>query len=143
MFSLGASVLRGKAAEQRLEEDDGARFNLFEWENRFKTDMEITRASSFFVVYKNNNDLLHNEVSRSTKGHTLHMMEELHGVSERSEESAGSGAAAENTENSSYLFFPDTKKGFNEQLRVPSGDPCCHESCSISVPFHPAPLLQT
>lgn len=40
-------------------------------------------------------------------------------------------------------LVPYTKKGFNEQIPVPSGEPCCHESCSISVPFHPAFLLQT
>lgn len=40
-------------------------------------------------------------------------------------------------------LLPWTKRGFNEQLHVPSGDPCCHESCSISVPFHPDLLLQT
>lgn len=40
-------------------------------------------------------------------------------------------------------LLPCTKNSFNEQLHVPSGDPCCHESCSISVPFHPALLLQT
>ena len=36
-----------------------------------------------------------------------------------------------------------TMKGFNEQLHAPSGDPRCYKSRSISVPFHPAPLLQT
>lgn len=36
-----------------------------------------------------------------------------------------------------------TEISFNEQLHVPSGDPRCHESSSISVPFHPALLLQT
>lgn len=58
-------------------------------------------------------------------------------------EPSGSQTATENPENTSYLFLPYTKKGFNEQLHVPSGDPSCHESCSISVPFHPALLLQT
>lgn len=41
----------------------------------------------------------------------------------------------------SLLFC--TKKDFNEHLHVPNGDPCCHQSWSISVPFHPALLLQT
>lgn len=68
----------------------------------------------------------------------LIIMESVRGV----QQSSGSQTVPENTQ-LQLPILPFTKKGFNEQLHVPSGDPCCHESCSISVPFHPALLLQT
>lgn len=128
------------------------------WIFIFIKDIKPTEShiSSFVSKKKNKKktyNILHNEVRcntyrecRSTWGHiqtwTCHnnaAPQRVRGV----QESSGSQTTTENTENTSYLFPPYTMKSFNEQLHVPSGDPCCHESCSISVPFHPALLLQT
>lgn len=85
-----------------------------EWENHFIKDIKITqsRASSFFIVYKNNN-ILHNEVQHIEQEHKRSHAQQCtshdRGASqcEGSEESSGS---TENTENSSYLFSPTLRK---------------------------------
>lgn len=99
--------------------------------------------------------MLHNEVRcniygecRSAAGHTQPWASHNHGLCSftQCEGSAGVFGVSNcyrKRRKQQLPLLPYTKNGFNEQLHVPSGDPCCHESCSISVPFHPALLLQT